>query len=86
MSNDTATPQIDLGKHAGMAAYEHADVFFWLWWFGRQDELFEEGREHPDGGGIKFGRGGVRRVVRRMAVPKCWMKIGTFSSLCLDPV
>ena len=30
-----------------------------------------EGREHPDGGGIKFGRGGVRGVVGRMAVPKC---------------
>ena len=29
MSNDTATLQIGLGKHADVAAYEHADVFFY---------------------------------------------------------
>lgn len=86
MSNDTVTLRIGLGKHADTAAYEHADVFFLFWWFGQQDELFEEGREHPDGGGVKYGPGGVRGVVGRMTVPRTSMTIGSFFSLCLDLV
>ena len=85
MSNDTATLQIGLGKHTDVAAYEHADLFFYSSGLGNRMSCLE-GREHPDGGGIKFGRGGVRGVVGRMAVPRSLMTIGTFFSLCLDPV